>query len=97
MEPLRQAFDSILGGLFKLAGDGSTGDRTNVLAIEKWLVKPGLISPADSARVPWIANVLQAKAPDGPAPLEGGLLERVTEEIERFLGAARDRLTASSL
>jgi superfamily II DNA or RNA helicase len=97
LAPLREAFDTTLEGLFKLAGDGVTADRTNVLALERWLVQPGILSASDSAKVTWIHGLLAASTQGEATTLDGALVERLAAEIETLQQAARVRLTTSVL
>ncbi len=95
--PLRQALDGTLKGLFRLAGDGALPDCTAAFAIHEWLVKPGMLSVADSARVPWALSLLEARRPDGSPALEPGLVEDIAVAIEQLAETGRTRLAAAQI
>jgi len=95
--PLRQALDAILTGLYKLSGEAVPADPRAIVEIERRLVKPGILSPEDSARIPWMQSLLAGLETPGAAPLEPPLVERMAATVERLGEAAALHLTARSL
>jgi len=91
--PLRQALDHTLDGLYRLAGDGTTPDRTSAIALEKWLVRSGILTSGDSARVPWIVSALEPRT-EG---LDRPLVESVVDSVEKLAEAGRVRITATEM
>lgn len=61
------------------------------------LVKPGILTPDDSARIPWLQGLLAGQDASGAAPLESELVERMAAAVERLRDAASVCLTARSL
>ena len=95
--PLKQALDATLDGLYKLACAPPPADRYSILEIERLLVKPGILSPEDSARIPWMQSLLASQDGPGATALEQPLVERMVAAVERLIEAINLYLTASSL
>ncbi|MFZ2959936.1 MAG: DEAD/DEAH box helicase [Candidatus Ozemobacteraceae bacterium] len=95
--PLRQALEATLDGLYRLACEPPPADRYSVLEVERLLVKPGILSAEDSARIPWMQSLLASQDGPGATALEQPLVERMVAAVERLGEAINLYLTARSL
>ncbi len=95
--PLEQALETTVDSLYQLADAPASTPRDAIVEIERHLVKPGLLSPDDSARIPWLHGLLASQAQPDAQPLEPALVERMVATVERLAEAANVCLTARAL